>query len=116
MRRGDGGLQLGPLRVAMGGVIHVPTAPWVHPFFDLAAWSSGAALGWGDEIYERVKAQLLAEGAIAKRRGRGGGVARVRVSAERGDQPSPASAPEATLTCRGAGAGGAAAGSFHIQA
>lgn len=27
-------------------MIHVPTAPWLHPVFDLAAWSSGAALGW----------------------------------------------------------------------
>ena len=26
-------------------LIHVPTAPWAHPVFDLAAWASGAAVG-----------------------------------------------------------------------
>ena len=33
------------------------------------------ALGWSLETYDRVKAQLLAESKIVKRRGRGGGVA-----------------------------------------
>ena len=55
-----------------------------------------AALGWGDETYDRIKAQLLAEGAIAKRRGRGGGVALVgRISAEEGDPAVAADASEA---------------------
>jgi uncharacterized membrane protein YeaQ/YmgE (transglycosylase-associated protein family) len=27
-------------------MIHVPTAPWAHTAFDLAAWSSGAAVGY----------------------------------------------------------------------
>src|SRR6202021_2249271 len=28
-------------------MIHVPTAPWAHTVFDLAAWASGAAVGYG---------------------------------------------------------------------
>ncbi|MFI4936085.1 MAG: prolipoprotein diacylglyceryl transferase family protein [Caulobacterales bacterium] len=28
-------------------MIHVPTAPWTHLVFDLAAWSGGAAVGFG---------------------------------------------------------------------
>jgi phosphatidylglycerol:prolipoprotein diacylglycerol transferase len=28
-------------------MIHVPTAPWAHTVFDLAAWASGAAAGYG---------------------------------------------------------------------
>ena len=27
-------------------MIHVPTAPWAHTVFDLAAWSPGAAVGY----------------------------------------------------------------------
>ena len=30
----------------MIGLIHVPTAPWAHILFDLAAWTSGGALGF----------------------------------------------------------------------
>jgi phosphatidylglycerol---prolipoprotein diacylglyceryl transferase len=38
-------------------MIHVPTAPWAHPIFDLAAWSSGAAVGYG--LYRwRLKERL----------------------------------------------------------
>jgi phosphatidylglycerol:prolipoprotein diacylglycerol transferase len=38
-------------------VIHVPTAPWAHTVFDLAAWSSGAAVGYA--LYRwRLSAQL----------------------------------------------------------
>ena len=36
-----------------------------------------AGLGWGEETYDRVKAELLADGVVVKRRGRGGGVALV---------------------------------------
>lgn len=28
-------------------MIHLPTAPWAHSLFDLAAWGGGMALGWG---------------------------------------------------------------------
>jgi phosphatidylglycerol---prolipoprotein diacylglyceryl transferase len=28
-------------------MIHVPTAPWTHTAFDLLAWSTGAAVGYG---------------------------------------------------------------------
>jgi uncharacterized membrane protein YeaQ/YmgE (transglycosylase-associated protein family) len=28
-------------------MIHVPTAPWAHTVFDLLAWGSGAAVGYG---------------------------------------------------------------------
>jgi len=28
-------------------MIEVPTAPWAHPLFDVAAWSTGAAVGYG---------------------------------------------------------------------
>jgi len=28
-------------------MIHVPTAPWAHTAFDVLAWGSGAAVGWG---------------------------------------------------------------------
>jgi uncharacterized membrane protein YeaQ/YmgE (transglycosylase-associated protein family) len=28
-------------------MIHVPTAPWAHTVFDLIAWGSGAAVGYG---------------------------------------------------------------------
>jgi hypothetical protein len=40
-------------------VIHVPTAPWAHTLFDLAAWSAGGAVGYG--IYRwRLKDRLSA--------------------------------------------------------
>jgi len=48
-------------------VIHVPTSPLVHPLFDLAAWASGAAVGYG--LYRwRLKA---AAQALAVRTGPG---------------------------------------------
>lgn len=40
--------QLGRLdlpRTGARALIHVPTASWAHPVFDLAAWASGAAVG-----------------------------------------------------------------------
>jgi phosphatidylglycerol---prolipoprotein diacylglyceryl transferase len=45
-------------------VIHVPTAPWAHTVFDLAAWSAGAAVGYA--IYRwRLRARLsLVAGAV----------------------------------------------------
>ena len=43
-------------------MIHVPTAPWAHTLFDLAAWSSGAAVGYA--LYRwRLAAQLRAVAA-----------------------------------------------------
>jgi len=39
-------------------MIHVPTAPWAHTAFDLAAWSSGAAVGYA--LYRwRLSEQLV---------------------------------------------------------
>ncbi len=55
----------------------------------------GAALGWNDETYDRVKAQLLADGLITKRRGRGGGVMLVGIDAKEGDPTVAAEASEA---------------------
>ena len=45
-------------------MIHVPTAPWAHTVFDLAAWSAGAAVGYA--IYRwRLKDRLsLVAGAV----------------------------------------------------
>jgi hypothetical protein len=38
-------------------LIHVPTAAWAHPIFDVAAWGSGAAVGYG--LYRwRLRARL----------------------------------------------------------
>src|SRR5580698_3351380 len=39
-------------------MIHVPTAPWAHTAFDLAAWASGAAVGYA--LYRwRLSDQLV---------------------------------------------------------
>jgi phosphatidylglycerol:prolipoprotein diacylglycerol transferase len=48
-------------------VIHVPTAPWTHTIFDLAAWAAGAAVGYG--LYRwRLSGQVR---ALAERTGPG---------------------------------------------
>jgi len=45
-------------------VIHVPTAPWAHAVFDLAAWSAGAATGFA--LYRwRLAEQVRAVAGVA---------------------------------------------------
>ena len=46
-------------------MIHVPTAPWAHTVFDLAAWSAGAAAGWALyrwRLAHRAQALAIATG------------------------------------------------------
>ena len=45
-------------------MIHVPTAPWAHAVFDVAAWSSGAALGWGVHRWRLKAATARVAGAV----------------------------------------------------
>src|SRR5204862_6578015 len=74
----DPALARGPALKPAWPVIHMATAPWAHAAFDLLAWSSGAAVGYG--LYrwrlrgaaERIAGQVgpgyyvaLAAGAIA---------------------------------------------------
>src|SRR3954469_1387469 len=44
-------------------MIHVPTAPWAHLVFDLAAWGSG--IGFNVVLY-RWRLRALAEGVAGK--------------------------------------------------
>ena len=45
-------------------MIHVPTAPWIHPVFDVLAWSAGAALGWRVHRWRLREATVRIAGAV----------------------------------------------------
>jgi phosphatidylglycerol---prolipoprotein diacylglyceryl transferase len=45
-------------------VIHVPTAPWAHTVFDLAAWSAGAAVGYAIYRWRLSERARVVAGAV----------------------------------------------------
>jgi hypothetical protein len=48
----------------IAGVILVPTAPWAHTIFDLAAWSAGAAVGYAIYRWRLSERLALVAGAV----------------------------------------------------